>query len=80
MVCYQLANWTHARRDDFTVDPTALEHEVAARRILSANWPRERWRECEEVFGAIRKNKAATEDRAKLRQVIEQALHSLAEN
>jgi hypothetical protein len=79
MICYQLANWTHARRDDFTVDPAALEREIKDHKILSANWPKERRRECEETFVAIRKQRTQPEDRARLRNAIEQALDALSE-
>jgi hypothetical protein len=79
VVCYQLANWTHARRDDFTTDPAALEQAAKNRGLLSTSWPRERRGACENVFAAARKNRARLEDRATLRGQIEQALRALGE-
>lgn len=79
VVCYQLANWTHARRDDFTIDPGALEQAAKSLGLLSASWPHERRKECEAVFASARKSKARLEDRVKLRGEIEKSLRALSE-
>lgn len=78
VVCYQLANWTHARRDDFSIDPGALERAAKSRGLLSADWPAARRKACENVFQSARKGRLRMEDRAALRGEIERALQSLA--
>lgn len=79
VVCYQLANWTHARRDDSTIDPAALEQAAKSGGLLSASWPGERRRGCQKIFAAARQDKLRMQDRETLRGEIAAALRALGE-